>query len=1034
MFEEPKSKFRKYFLKGTKGVISILLSILLVPFTTLACSLLTAARLNSAVAIFDEALCNASNSTLGTYDTFLRKRFGLLAMSQNTSGKSNADGSEYTVNDLINETFQKYLEENLKTLSNTYVESEANASGVYSLADTDVLLAQVLEYSKYSVPTKLIADGLDLDDILEYLQKKFSSAFAITDLLTGIVGSFGDIITLCGDYKTMKNDVKNEETDKKDYEKAWNNFQAAANKYKSTYNEMNSKISEQQRIIDQESPKVEPLKNEKEDAKSRYDESLNEYYAYINIIQRLETLRDGRSYSDSTKDYLNGLYSTYGYTWTEEEFNNYCTDYDKYITELKSEKDSVYNTVVSRQRSYENAKKNYDSSNSAIEKAQDEINKIKNEYSKKLEEQKTDADSKKALYIQAISDLQGTLKTAFDSVDTVDRDVTGAADSISSSITTGMSSYLTLRKDSIESSIKQSKKGLDDAKSVNDSEKISQYTAELEKLQKQEDELNSSKTKNYAKAFASGMSSGLGTIKIGCQEINMDLYDANWQTLENEKTVLNNFTDYSKDFPSGCYEYYTQPLSTDKANGMWKEFLKQIFSGTLWGTIDAMKSVLKILFTFEGAIDSALNALVDKGYFPNGLPSENDTKSEVNTSDSEKSADWKNRLGAYSVIGDAAAGTGDLLNLLDEASGTFDSLTGTDKGSEDQDPDETKGFFQRIKDAITSFIDFIKNAITSVKSMLADIGGKLLNKMLVSGYFIYMTQNRITYSGKNLSNNSFNLRGQASSAQSQGAAVVWNSLAGFFGAADGMITSDAKCFYGAETEYLFGRSMNECENQAITTKFIYLLRMLFDLPSLLLSQDFIDLLSALAPTIIGAVVIVVLYILVEPLIDTLVLVNGGKIPFFKSSPFLTVSGFEDLMIAIQSCVNGKLNQASIKQQLQTEVNKMYSSSGSNKTVSTETGEGFTKTWNPFTITYTEQLLIMIMFFKSQDSIISSLSDIIQMEASEYQSHQKGNDKSFDLTKAFTYVRVEANFTTKEFIKLTDTGMFSPTERIMYRGY
>ena len=191
-------KTKQYrFINGTKGVISLFLACLLVPFTTLACALLTAARINSAVAIFDEALCNASNSTLGTYDSFLRKRFGLLAMEQNTSGKAAIGGNPYSVDDLINDTFNEFLKENLKTLSNTYITSQAEAKGVYSLADTDVLLAQILEYSKYSVPTKMLTDGLDLDDLARYVDSFFESGFAITDFISSLLGSFGSIITLC---------------------------------------------------------------------------------------------------------------------------------------------------------------------------------------------------------------------------------------------------------------------------------------------------------------------------------------------------------------------------------------------------------------------------------------------------------------------------------------------------------------------------------------------------------------------------------------------------------------------------------------------------------------------------------------------------------------------------------------------------------------------------------------------------------------------------------------------------------------------
>ena len=57
-------KPRKKRINGTRGVISLFLAILMLPFVSVGGALLNAARVNSAVAVFDEALCNASDSTL----------------------------------------------------------------------------------------------------------------------------------------------------------------------------------------------------------------------------------------------------------------------------------------------------------------------------------------------------------------------------------------------------------------------------------------------------------------------------------------------------------------------------------------------------------------------------------------------------------------------------------------------------------------------------------------------------------------------------------------------------------------------------------------------------------------------------------------------------------------------------------------------------------------------------------------------------------------------------------------------------------
>ncbi len=1022
------------FINGTKGVISLFLACLLVPFTTLACALLTAARINSAVAIFDEALCNASNSTLGTYDSFLRKRFGLLAMEQNTSGKKGVGGTAYTINDLINETFDKYLKENLKTLSNTYTKSQAEAKGVYALADTDILLAQILEYSKYSVPTKMLTDGLDLDDLAEYIEKYFKGGFAITDFISSMLGSFGSMITLCGDYQTLKNDVSNEETSKKSYTNKWTAFQTAASAYKNKYDEMQRKIQEQQGIIDAESPNVESQRNAMNSAKIYYDQSTDRINAYTSIIQRLECLRDGKTISPGDNEFLNNLRNNYGFSLSQEEYDSYCQDYESsinYFEDLKKQETTNNNSLKS---SYNQTKSAYDSSNSKITAAQQEISNIQTTYAAELNRLESDANSKKAEYISALETLQDKLKATKNSLTTVQGDIISATSSLTNTVTQGISSSLTLQRQNVEKQLSETDKLISEYEKQYDAQKVQELYSQRSELQKQYEELSDNNNSEYAKAFSSGLSSGLNSIKIGEKDKNIADYDSILSELDNAKSTTQGVVDYRQVLPSGCYVSFNQVVTPDEAKTMWKSFLKQLFSSTLWATIDSMKTILKTLLAFEGAVNSALNALVDAGYFPNGLPSTQNTKSVIIEDDKNKSSGWKDLLGSYSTIGDDANGTGDLINVLNTMSGQFDSIAGTDKGSEDQEPSETKSFFSTCKDLFTGFLNLITTAIDSVKEIFNT--SNLYQKLLVSGYFVYMTQNRTTYTDENLSGNSFNLRGQPTSTSETGLVEGgWNSFAGLFGAVGAMSTVNTRCFFGAETEYLFGKSMNELQNQKSTFGLIYLIRLVFDLPSLLMSSDFISLVSSLAPTIIGAVVIVFLYVLVEPLLDTLILVNGGQIPIIKTAPFLTSNGFKKLMKCISSCSNGKLNQDSVKETLANNMNDMYYKSGTtmNSNVSIDTGDNLLDKWNPLNIDYTEQLLLLTICC-NQDDILDCLSDIIQMEGSENQQHKDGDVKSFDLTQAFTYIRVEASFTTQEFIKLTDTGMFNSTERIMYRGY
>lgn len=217
--------FVYHYINGTKGVISLFLAILMMPFVSIAGVLINAARFNSSIAMFDEALCNASNSTLGTYDEFLKERFGLLAMSQNTS----AGGPGYSAEQLLSDTFKFYMEQNLKTLSNTYTESEITADGVYPLTDTDVLLAEVMEYGKYSVPTKLVIDGLSLDSILKDLTKSLNM---VDDLFK--CGSSGtDMAVSFDECQTKMDEMK----------KALEACVAADGQYKSGYSGFSSAVS-----------------------------------------------------------------------------------------------------------------------------------------------------------------------------------------------------------------------------------------------------------------------------------------------------------------------------------------------------------------------------------------------------------------------------------------------------------------------------------------------------------------------------------------------------------------------------------------------------------------------------------------------------------------------------------------------------------------------------------------------------------------------------------------------------------------------
>ena len=213
-------------INGTKGVISLFLAILMLPFTIFVGALVNANRVNSAASIFDEALCNAANSTLGTYTPFLKKRFGLLALKYDVKGTL----SQNDVQECISGTFSDYMKINCGALSNTFLEPDYQAKGVYPLSDPTVMKGQILQFSKYSVPKQLVEDTLDIDGLI----KKFESlipGYAFFDSLKNIAGTADSCMTYADNISFLKDCADTQDQNYKNYEKAYTEFASAITSY-----------------------------------------------------------------------------------------------------------------------------------------------------------------------------------------------------------------------------------------------------------------------------------------------------------------------------------------------------------------------------------------------------------------------------------------------------------------------------------------------------------------------------------------------------------------------------------------------------------------------------------------------------------------------------------------------------------------------------------------------------------------------------------------------------------------------------------
>ena len=977
---------RHKYINGTKGVISIFLAILMVPFTSIAAALVNAARINSAVAVFDEALCNASNSTLGTYEKFLKDRFGLLAISQNAS--ESTDGvSSYSTNQFINETFQFYLEENQKSLSNTFTSYESDSQGVFPLADQDVLLSEVLEYSKYSVPTKLVEDGLDIDDLIKSIEDAIPGS-GIFKLISSGVGVADKMVTLGESFDDLKDAVEEGETAKNIYTTKYSEFEESVSQYVDIYEEMQNAIS---------------------DLNDNLNSENERYNGYENNINRLD---DEIRRLNERKNEINNDSSL-----SSEEKNQNIAEIDSAIEEKEEEK----NTAQQQKNTSDTNRTNL----------QSRITSERNRYNNQLNNKKTDVQEKKSEYSSAIGAFAGKLNTVKDRLTTVKTDISN----LSTSVTGYVSESINVSINSSKDEVKEKRLDLEDKLSrETDATKRQAYQKQIDAYKDTEVNLSNTKTVNEKaqSAFEDGM-----------EEMNDNIGDFDEGIYSSYVSVLNALRDTVDEYDTSnisaklnkndYYKSVDNILNSETVKHAEEEMVKEYAKSSIWSIIKTIVGFFQALCSMTTLYDSKLSAVINKSFYADnygGLPSEKDRSTYPlyygEDGDSDLSQYYKDLLGEYSAQDLSSLGSFDLIETLKSIVndiGTISSnvnsiimIVGLLNFAQT---------FKNICDAVEHIINSIKDIIHYFANAIA--GTTFYEKLLLTGYVQYMTSDRTTYEGNCLTGASFNMRDQEPSTHINGNAI--SDLFGLISTITKAVSGGSdKAFVGAEKEYIIYGSSSEIVNQTATFGTLYIVRILMNLYAIFTSGEVASIAAACT---IASPVVYLIYILVEPFIDTIILVNGGDVPVFKTMVYLTPSGIDSLVkhfsnIALNETQTNQLKVDFLDEIGQTKYAEVESAFPSDNVSDTETEDGK----SILQINYSENLFILMTIFVSRDRILERLSNIIEMETNEYLKDMG----KFDLDYSYTYIRTEASFTTNEFISLSNRTGLKSKKRIVYRGY
>lgn len=176
-------KVVKKYLRDASGVITVMVTLMLIPLLSFGTLIMEAGRYLSAKQVLADAQITASMSILANYNTYLYERFGILAIDPDET-------SDKTKEAFISEL--RYNSDNVDGVSSSSklynLNSDITFETIYNLSDYTVLKRQVLEYAKYSVPYTVISNKLDFDSLFEKLKEKITDN-AVFNVIEKIIAS-----------------------------------------------------------------------------------------------------------------------------------------------------------------------------------------------------------------------------------------------------------------------------------------------------------------------------------------------------------------------------------------------------------------------------------------------------------------------------------------------------------------------------------------------------------------------------------------------------------------------------------------------------------------------------------------------------------------------------------------------------------------------------------------------------------------------------------------------------------------------------
>ena len=998
------------YINGSRGVISIFLACLMVPFAYLADLLIESGRYSQSISQLDQIVDSAETSVLANYDEYMLNRFGFLSVSQ-------AESCEEQINSFI-EKISKGLSDNLDI-------SADSVSGLLSLKNKETLLRQIGEAGKYSIPAYFA--GTTLNELLSKLEN-LGNFSAIMEMIS----SSGKAVNSLVEFKDAMNKLKDSsealENNRIDYINKKNSFQSAVNILIGECSRLDSAKSDLNSAISNRDSKQSENTNA-QNAYTAAQNKLDDYLSWIgnssldsahksNLSSKINSFKN--SPSDSTlkaiNDYIEDkkisdkkVSDTNGNEYKLSQIYQMISNLD-----LKSKKDSASSTSS-----------DLSSANSEVSSAQSKVNQIESELAPK----RNNVDSKKAEYIEAINKLTGSnkgslkdysekFKTAVDARDNVSKQIASTTETI----------YSNSKKISDESrnSAKKEKKDLEKQKET--------LSKDKEKNQKEIDEIDEriedcNNTIKDVDAVDNNTDTAFeDTKKITENAINDDFFNKKYgelvvkaiSDLNNIKSNLNGI--------SGNSISSSTKLDTSAHTIDGKSYYRDISDA--YSKKDTIESVIQKLRESTNDTDDIIEQI----------------KAIVSSFRSMIKAS-----GVYNPNLKACleAGLTDEVSALEALMNSIaDLLTATTELGKGFIWDFLPKLVEVIKkacDVVVKFVSFVADYIGSTITSIAELcTGGLGTKLLLTQYCVMSLPDRTNYS-----TGESKITGMKYSAMAR-TDCGEHELDDMFSTLSDIINlynsyknkgGSDKVFCGAELEFMRFGSSSEIANQIGVFIQLFALRSVLSLFGVM-SNTFVQALAAGLGAItfgIGEPLVYIIYMFTEGLIDTAILCGGGKVPFIKLSKdvYLSPEGIPSLISALTS-----LNVSSeIKDEIKSDGEKLgievQKDVPDNKKIdvsakSTSGGIG-SKILDFFKLDYTSYMFLFLLLNTPEDMLVSRLQNLMNLECKEY---YRVEGESFEISHTYTYIQVDATATFSPILPLEPMSVaaFNKVSTSQYRGY